>query len=296
MERLEALPEIRPSTNAASEFRHISEGNAWVADLELSLCAVPLAGACNIGPGPLVGGGGGGGRHGRGPRGWIKAARGDVLPFYAADGSFDVLKGHASSVPNDQGVLSNDDMPGDVSLAADLVSGPAHGTLAFRADVCFDYTPEAGFSGDDHFTYDLTYGTTRSDVATDDDEGSVSSGSTIRCRRARRARVRPRRGRPPAARGLAHGARARAESYPQPGCLVRLHERSRPRVWGLVGLRGGQRPRPGVHPGDGLRRRLPVPGQARLLHGATTLEFRMGHRSIRDLKTQIHSRTCSAGR
>ncbi len=50
----EILLEIQAWTNFASEFRHISEGDGRVADLDLSLCAVLLAEACNIGLEPLV--------------------------------------------------------------------------------------------------------------------------------------------------------------------------------------------------------------------------------------------------
>lgn len=50
----EVLLEVQAWTNFASEFRHISEGDARVADLDLSLCAVLLAEACNIGLEPLV--------------------------------------------------------------------------------------------------------------------------------------------------------------------------------------------------------------------------------------------------
>jgi TnpA family transposase len=50
----EILLEVQAWTNFASEFRHISEGDARVADLDLSLCAVLLAEACNIGLEPLV--------------------------------------------------------------------------------------------------------------------------------------------------------------------------------------------------------------------------------------------------
>jgi TnpA family transposase len=50
----EVLLEIQAWTNFTSEFRHISEGDARVADLDLSLCAVLLAEACNIGLEPLV--------------------------------------------------------------------------------------------------------------------------------------------------------------------------------------------------------------------------------------------------
>lgn len=46
--------EVKAWTNFAAEFRHISEANALVGDLDLSLCAVLLAEACNIGLEPLA--------------------------------------------------------------------------------------------------------------------------------------------------------------------------------------------------------------------------------------------------
>ena len=50
----EVLLEIQARTGFASEFTHISEGAARVTDLTVSLCAVLLAKACNIGLEPLV--------------------------------------------------------------------------------------------------------------------------------------------------------------------------------------------------------------------------------------------------
>src|SRR5262249_26587715 len=51
----EILLVIQAWTNFASEFLHIREGDARVVDLDLSLCAVLLAEACNIWLEPLVG-------------------------------------------------------------------------------------------------------------------------------------------------------------------------------------------------------------------------------------------------
>lgn len=48
------------------------------------------------------------------------------------------------------GVLENDDGAG---LAAVLVSGAAHGAVSLAADGGFTYTPDAGFAGEDAFTY-----------------------------------------------------------------------------------------------------------------------------------------------
>ena len=52
------------------------------------------------------------------------------------------------------GVLGNDSDPdsGD-TLAAELVSGPSHGTLTLAADGSFTYTSAANFNGPDSFTY-----------------------------------------------------------------------------------------------------------------------------------------------
>ncbi|MEI4235529.1 Ig-like domain-containing protein, partial [Roseovarius sp. D22-M7] len=51
------------------------------------------------------------------------------------------------------GVLANDtDVEGD-TLSAVLDSGPANGSLTLNADGSFGYTPDAGFSGSDSFTY-----------------------------------------------------------------------------------------------------------------------------------------------
>lgn len=57
------------------------------------------------------------------------------------------------TVPADRGVLINDtDADGD-PLQAELVDGPANGTLDLAADGSFTYTPGSGFSGADSFTY-----------------------------------------------------------------------------------------------------------------------------------------------
>ncbi len=50
----EVLLEIHARTGFAHEFTHLSEGEARAADLPVSLCAVLLAEACNIGLEPVV--------------------------------------------------------------------------------------------------------------------------------------------------------------------------------------------------------------------------------------------------
>src|SRR6185437_7247106 len=64
------------------------------------------------------------------------------------------------------GVLANDsDADGD-PLTAVLVTGPAHGTLSLNSNGSFTYTPAAGFSGTDSFTYRATDGVLGSNAAT----------------------------------------------------------------------------------------------------------------------------------
>ena len=79
---------------------------------------------------------------------------------YAAD------KNIALSVNAANGVLNNDsDIDGD-TLTAALVSGPGHGTLTLNANGSFTYTPAAGYSGADSFTYTANDGELDSNVAT----------------------------------------------------------------------------------------------------------------------------------
>jgi hypothetical protein len=51
------------------------------------------------------------------------------------------------------GVLGNDSDPTGYPIAAIRVTSPAHGTLALNTDGGFVYTPAAGYSGADSFTY-----------------------------------------------------------------------------------------------------------------------------------------------
>ena len=70
----------------------------------------------------------------------------------SATGSIDIAAADAD------GVLANDTDPdhGTRELTAAVVSGPASGDLEFFDDGTFIYTPDAGFSGDDTFTYQVT--------------------------------------------------------------------------------------------------------------------------------------------
>jgi VCBS repeat-containing protein len=83
----------------------------------------------------------------------------------AANDSYNVSENNTLNLAA-PGVLANDtDADGD-PLTAILVSGPAHGTLALNADGSFNYTPAAGYSGADSFTYKANDGLLDSNVAT----------------------------------------------------------------------------------------------------------------------------------
>ena len=64
------------------------------------------------------------------------------------------------SVDAADGVLTNDENPDGVSLAAQLVAAvPAgEGSVSLAADGSFDFTPGAGFTGTTSFTYEIDYG------------------------------------------------------------------------------------------------------------------------------------------
>jgi len=64
------------------------------------------------------------------------------------------------------GVLANDTDPDGDTLTAVKVSGPTNGTLTLKSDGSFTYTPSAGFSGSDTFTYKANDGTADGNVAT----------------------------------------------------------------------------------------------------------------------------------
>ncbi len=64
------------------------------------------------------------------------------------------------------GVLANDANPQGGPLSAVLASGPDHGALTLDPDGSFAYTPAAGFSGSDQFTYRAAAGQATSEPAT----------------------------------------------------------------------------------------------------------------------------------
>jgi hypothetical protein len=82
----------------------------------------------------------------------------------ANNDTYRMAEGTTLTVPA-PGVLAND-TGGIGSLTATLVSGPTNGTLALEADGSFSYTPGAGFTATDGFTYQASDGQNASRVAT----------------------------------------------------------------------------------------------------------------------------------
>jgi autotransporter-associated beta strand protein len=81
----------------------------------------------------------------------------------ATNESYVTDQGVALSVAG-PGVLAND--TGGSPLTAVLVGIRLHGTLTFRSDGSFLYTPAAGYTGTDSFTYQANDGVTNSNTAT----------------------------------------------------------------------------------------------------------------------------------
>jgi hypothetical protein len=77
------------------------------------------------------------------------------------------------------GVLANDQGGSAANpLTANLLSNPLHGSLTLNPDGSFLYTPEAGFSGLDLFTYQATAGTTTSGTtSTSNQSASIQAAS-----------------------------------------------------------------------------------------------------------------------
>ena len=82
----------------------------------------------------------------------------------AADDAYSTLQNQVLTVPA-PGVLGNDADANSDPITAQLVSAPAHGTLALNPNGGFTYTPQAGFSGTDAFQYRAHDGVLQSNVA-----------------------------------------------------------------------------------------------------------------------------------
>ncbi len=88
-----------------------------------------------------------------------------IQQFRANDDAYTTEQDTALSVPA-PGVLSNDFYSGEGTLSAVLVSDAGRGSVALSPNGAFVYTPDAGFSGSDSFTYQASDGGTVSNTAT----------------------------------------------------------------------------------------------------------------------------------
>lgn len=82
----------------------------------------------------------------------------------AVNDQYSVAQGTTLTVGT-PGVLANDSDADGNPLSAVLLSSPTHGTLAWNSNGSFTYTPTAGYSGTDSFTYAASDGTAQSTSA-----------------------------------------------------------------------------------------------------------------------------------
>ncbi len=83
-----------------------------------------------------------------------------------AVGESHTLQAGATLTVSAPGVLSNDADIDSAGLTALLGAGPAHGALVLNANGSFSYTPTAGYSGTDAFTYAASDGVLASELVT----------------------------------------------------------------------------------------------------------------------------------
>lgn len=89
------------------------------------------------------------------------------LPPVALPDTYKVASGNVLTISNTLGVIQNDMDPEHHSIAASLKQAPAHGVLkSFDPLGGFIYIPNAGFTGNDSFTYRDSDGSLLSEVAT----------------------------------------------------------------------------------------------------------------------------------
>ncbi|MEO7098471.1 MAG: Ig-like domain-containing protein, partial [Luteolibacter sp.] len=88
----------------------------------------------------------------------------NTAPTAVAD-AYSAIKDIALTVPAG-GVLSNDTDPESNVLSAALNAGPSHGSVTLNANGGFTYTPAAGYTGPDSFTYHANDANLNSNIAT----------------------------------------------------------------------------------------------------------------------------------
>jgi VCBS repeat-containing protein len=90
----------------------------------------------------------------------------NTAPLAHDDGVYGVAKGRSLTVSSYTGVLANDFDAEHDTLTAIKLTDPAHGTVTLNADGAFTYTPTAGYTGTDSFTYKVNDGSADSATAT----------------------------------------------------------------------------------------------------------------------------------
>jgi hypothetical protein len=90
----------------------------------------------------------------------------NTAPVANDDPSYSTAVDTPLTVNAQDGVLANDTDADSDPLTAIPVSLPANGTLDWHSDGSFTYTPNAGFTGADTWTYKANDGTADSNVAT----------------------------------------------------------------------------------------------------------------------------------
>ena len=113
------------------------------------------------------------------------------VPIAVAN-SYTTPAGTRLTVAQAAGVLTNDTDPDGPVKTAQLVSGPANGTLTLNSNGSFTYTPRANFTGTDTFTYrvsdilstsapatvTITVGNPNTAPVANGDSGTVNEGSS----------------------------------------------------------------------------------------------------------------------
>jgi formylglycine-generating enzyme required for sulfatase activity len=89
----------------------------------------------------------------------------NLAPAAVAD-AYENVPGETALEVDAPGVLANDSDANGDWLTTSLVSDPDHGTLTLSADGSFTYTPSAGFTGTDSFSYRVSDGELESDAVT----------------------------------------------------------------------------------------------------------------------------------
>jgi outer membrane protein assembly factor BamB len=82
----------------------------------------------------------------------------------ADDDNYTVTVNTELSIPA-PGVMNNDSDPDNDSLTAVLVGQPEHGTLEFKEDGSFIYSPDSDYTGNDAFSYKVSDGSNESNTA-----------------------------------------------------------------------------------------------------------------------------------